>query len=60
MRLENPGDRPIFLGDSRLAREMLGWRPAHDLPSGMAKTADWYRAHPDLWEEPMPAIEAES
>ena len=60
VRIENPGDRPIFLGDGRLARETLGWRPAHDLRSGMAKTAAWYRDHRDLWEEPMPAIEAES
>jgi UDP-glucose 4-epimerase len=51
-RPENPGDRPIFLGDSRLAREMLGWRPAHDLRSGLAKTVDWYRAHRNLWETP--------
>jgi nucleoside-diphosphate-sugar epimerase len=52
VRPENPGDRPIFLGDRRLAREMLGWRPAHDLRSGMTKTAAWYRDHPDLWKTP--------
>jgi nucleoside-diphosphate-sugar epimerase len=47
---ENPGDRPIFLGDSRLAREVLGWRPAHDLRSGLTKTIAWYREHRNLWE----------
>jgi dTDP-glucose 4,6-dehydratase len=50
VRPENPGDRPVFLGDSRLAREMLGWRPAHDLRSGLARTIDWYRAHREFWE----------
>ena len=50
VRSENPGDRPIFLGDRRLAREVLGWRPAHDLRSGLAKTIEWYRAHRELWE----------
>lgn len=43
-------DPPVFLGDSRLAREMLGWRPAHDLRSGLAKTIEWYRARRELWE----------
>jgi nucleoside-diphosphate-sugar epimerase len=51
-RRGNPGDRPTFLGDSRLAQEMLGWRPAHDLRSGIAKTVAWYRDHPYLWETP--------
>ncbi len=50
VRPENPGDRPIFLGDSGLAQEILGWRPAHDLRSGLAKTIEWYRAHQELWE----------
>jgi nucleoside-diphosphate-sugar epimerase len=60
VRPGNPGDRPIFLGDRQLAREMLGWRPAHDLRSGMTKTAAWYRDHRELWEQAMPAIEAGS
>lgn len=47
---ENPGDRPVFLGDSRLAQEVLGWRPKHDLRSGLAETVDWYRTHCHLWE----------
>lgn len=52
VRPENPGDRPIFLGDRRLARDMLGWQPVHDLRSGMTKTVAWYRDHRDLWETP--------
>jgi nucleoside-diphosphate-sugar epimerase len=50
VRPENPGDRPVFLGDSRLAREVLGWQPKHDLRSGLAETVDWYLAHRHLWE----------
>lgn len=49
-RPQAPADPPVFLGDSRLAREMLGWRPAHDLRSGLAKTVAWYRDHRALWE----------
>lgn len=48
----NPGDRSIYLGDSRLAHEVLGWQPTHDLGSGLAKTIDWYKAHRNLWEAP--------
>jgi dTDP-glucose 4,6-dehydratase len=52
VRTGNPGDRPTFLGDSHLARDVLGWCPAHDLRSGLAKTVAWYRDHRDLWEPP--------
>ncbi len=51
-RAENPGDRPVFLGDCRRARETLGWLPQHDLQSGLAKTLDWYKTHRSLWETP--------
>lgn len=51
-RPENPADRPVFLGDSRRAEAMLGWRPIHDLGSGLAKTVAWYRNHRDLWDMP--------
>ena len=50
VRPGNPGDRPIFLGDSRFARELLRWRPTHDLRSGLAKTIEWYRVHREFWE----------
>lgn len=52
VRPENPGDRPVFLGDSHLADELLGWRPKHDLRSGLAKTLDWYRTSTSIWEAP--------
>jgi CDP-glucose 4,6-dehydratase len=31
--------------DSTKAREMLGWRPAHDLDAGLRATIEWYRAY---------------
>jgi nucleoside-diphosphate-sugar epimerase len=46
----NPGDRPVFLGDWSLARDLLGWEPTHDLRGGLAKTVEWYRANADVWE----------
>jgi nucleoside-diphosphate-sugar epimerase len=50
VRSENPGDRPIFLGDTGLARKSLAWQPTHGLRSGLEKTVDWYRGHRNLWE----------
>lgn len=46
----NPSDQPIFLGNSRLAYETLGWRPTHDLSSGLERTVEWYRSHRKLWD----------
>jgi nucleoside-diphosphate-sugar epimerase len=46
----NSGDRTVFLGDSSLARDALGWVPGHDLRAGLAKTVEWYRANPRIWE----------
>jgi len=33
-----------MVGDSRLSRELLGWRPHHDLAAGLTKTIEWYRS----------------
>jgi dTDP-glucose 4,6-dehydratase len=33
--------------DITRARELLGWEPAIDLRRGVAKTAEWFRAHPN-------------
>jgi CDP-glucose 4,6-dehydratase len=30
-------------------RELTGWEPAVDLEQGLARTIDWYRAHPESW-----------
>jgi CDP-glucose 4,6-dehydratase len=32
--------------DSTKLRELTGWRPKVDLPTGLGRTLDWYRAHP--------------
>ena len=49
-RAENPGDWPVFLGDSGRAERLLAWQPRHDLRSGIAQTVDWYRANHEAWE----------
>ena len=47
---DRPGhDRRYAIDLSRIQRE-LGWRPAEDLASGLAKTVDWYLAHLDWCE----------
>jgi CDP-glucose 4,6-dehydratase len=33
--------------DSTKLREMTGWRPEVDLPTGLRQTLDWYRDHPE-------------
>ena len=47
---DRPGhDRRYAIDASRIRRE-LGWRPAHDLASGLAATVRWYLTHRDWWE----------
>ena len=33
--------------DSTKLRELTGWRPRVDLSTGLERTLDWYRAHPE-------------
>ena len=33
--------------DSTKLRELTGWRPQVELADGLARTLDWYRAHPE-------------
>ncbi|MER5258592.1 MULTISPECIES: dTDP-glucose 4,6-dehydratase [unclassified Streptomyces] len=44
--------------DCRKAREELGYRPLHDLDSGLAATVSWYRDNRDWWRplgtDPLP------
>jgi UDP-glucose 4-epimerase len=51
IRPPNHGDRGVFLGDSDLAKEVLGWGPRHELAAGLAKTIDWYRDHRSIWQD---------
>jgi dTDP-glucose 4,6-dehydratase len=47
---DRPGhDRRYAMDDRKIARE-LGWRPAHDLESGLAATVLWYLAHREWCE----------
>lgn len=43
--------------------DQLGYRPTHDLATGLVETADWYRHNPDRWapharnsQTPVPAV----
>jgi dTDP-glucose 4,6-dehydratase len=42
-------DRRYAIDATKIRRE-LGWRPAHDLDAGLAKTVRWYLEHPDWCE----------
>ncbi|MEN8182359.1 MAG: dTDP-glucose 4,6-dehydratase [Myxococcota bacterium] len=47
---DRPGhDRRYAIDASRIRRE-LGWRPRHDLASGLARTVRWYLEHRDWCE----------
>lgn len=37
-----PNDADIGAGDNMLAKEILGWTPAHSLEQGLAKTIAWH------------------
>jgi UDP-glucose 4-epimerase len=51
VRPANHGDRGVFLGESDLAKEVLGWSPKHGLTAGLAATIDWYRDHRSIWQD---------
>jgi dTDP-glucose 4,6-dehydratase len=44
---DRPGHDRRYAIDIRYIRNELGWQPAEDLGSGLAKTVDWYLAHLD-------------
>jgi len=47
---DRPGhDRRYAVDDERI-RDTLGWAPKADLDSGLARTVDWYLAHPQWCE----------
>ncbi len=47
---DRPGHDRRYAIDSSRAQEELGWRPAHDLASGLAATVAWYLEHRDWCE----------
>jgi dTDP-glucose 4,6-dehydratase len=44
---DRPGHDRRYAIDIRYIKKELGWQPAEDLGSGLAKTVDWYLAHLD-------------
>jgi dTDP-glucose 4,6-dehydratase len=47
---DRPGHDRRYAIDSTRAQQELGWRPAHDLATGLAATVSWYLAHRDWCE----------
>ena len=45
---DRPGHDRRYALDSGKARA-LGWKPAHDFPSALAATVEWYRSREDWW-----------
>ena len=48
---DRPGHDRRYAIDSARAQKELGWRPAHDLASGLAATVQWYLEHREWCEE---------
>jgi dTDP-glucose 4,6-dehydratase len=44
---DRPGHDRRYAIDAGRVRQQLGWRPAHDLESGLAETLRWYLEHRD-------------
>ena len=45
-----------LLADNRVAREVLGWRPATSLEEGLQMTIEWFRAHLDAYRPGVYAV----
>lgn len=39
------GDQPIFISNNKKASDILGWKPAVDLPSGIGNLIQWLQEH---------------
>ncbi len=42
-------DNARWQADTSKVEKLLLWKPAHTLPEGLQKTAEWFRAHQDYW-----------
>ncbi|MGC1511422.1 MAG: NAD-dependent epimerase/dehydratase family protein [Acidimicrobiales bacterium] len=49
-RPPRPGDILRLLADSRLAADLLGWRPTIDLGTGIARLLDWHLEQGTDWQ----------
>jgi dTDP-glucose 4,6-dehydratase len=47
---DRPGHDRRYAIDASLAKRELGWKPAHDLETGLAATVRWYIGHADWCE----------
>lgn len=45
--LDRPGHDRRYALDTSKIRQELGWEPSISLEAGLARTVEWYRAHPD-------------
>lgn len=43
-------DTDVWVSDPRAARELLDWKATTGLGDGLARTAEWLRERPRLWE----------
>ncbi len=48
---DRPGHDRRYAIDNRKICSELGYEPAETFQSGLAKTLDWYLAHPDFWQD---------
>jgi nucleoside-diphosphate-sugar epimerase len=46
---DRPWDTPIWLANTRHASAVLGWKATTSFSGGLAMTAQWLGAHPELW-----------
>jgi len=49
-----PGDPARLVASNAKAREVLGWKPDHDLRSIVESAWDWHRTHPHGYPEEHP------
>jgi dTDP-glucose 4,6-dehydratase len=47
---DRPGHDRRYAVDASKVRSELGWKPAHDLDTGLADTVKWYLEHRDWCE----------
>jgi dTDP-glucose 4,6-dehydratase len=57
---DRPGhDLRYALSNSKIRRE-LGWQPAVDFSTGLARTITWYKDHPEWWKPLKTRLQQES
>ncbi len=48
---DRPGHDRRYALDSAKIRRQLGWAPAITFREGLRQTVEWFRTHPDWWQE---------